>query len=29
VLAALGFLCKSIKARVVGPNPKYVVPVDD
>jgi hypothetical protein len=27
VLAALGFLCKSVKARIVGPNPKYVAPI--
>jgi hypothetical protein len=28
-LAALGFLCKSIKARLIGPNPMYVAPIDE
>jgi hypothetical protein len=27
-LATLGFLCKSVKACLIGPNQKYVAPVD-
>jgi hypothetical protein len=29
VLATLGFLCKTIKARLVGPNPVYVAPLPE
>jgi hypothetical protein len=29
MLATLGFLCKTIKARLVGPNPLHVAPLPE